>query len=285
MIDIAAIRQAFPDLSDVQPVAGISGQKDVLVAQRKGQSVCLKLVKRYSGDEDRTVREIEAVARLHSDCVPAIYDYGEKLIGGEDRYFIIEQFIDGPTYRRVLQQQPVQPLGTALDLLNSLLSACVEFETANLVHRDIKPENLICDSQGKIWILDFGLARHLDKTSLTLTGQHFGVGTFGYSAPEQFRNIKHAIDIRSDLFSVGVVIYESLSGSHPFAFAPPDVMKTIRKMENEDLPLLAIPGDDAGGLSTFLNQLLQRFPSRRPQTAGEALQWYLPIYARLKGYS
>ena len=281
MIDLAAIRAAFPDLTGIKPLAGISGQKEVLVAQRNGQKVCLKLVKTYSGHEDRTAREIEAAVKLASDYVPAVCEWGTKVIAGEDRHYIVEQFIDGQTYREVLEATPVQSLNDALELANSLLNACEEFECVSLVHRDLKPENLILDPAGKLWVIDFGLARHLDLTSLTLTGQHFGVGTLGYSAPEQFRNMKPEIDSRADLFSVGVLLHEALSGTHPFAFSPPDPMKTIRKMENEDLPLLAISGDNNTDFSRFIGQLVQRFPSRRPQSASEALEWFRPIYAKL----
>ena len=281
MIDLAAIHASFPDLADIQPVGGISGQKDVFVARKAGQKVCLKMVKKYSGDADRTTREIEAVSRLASDYVPVVFDCGVKAVAGEERYYIVEQFIEGQTYRRVLEACPVQPLGSVLVLAEALLGACVDFENASLVHRDIKPENLILDTTGKVWVIDFGLARHLDKTSLTLTGQHFGVGTLGYSAPEQLRNIKPEIDSRADLFSIGVLLYEALSGANPFAFSPPDPMRSIRKIESEDLPSLVVPGDDDGDFSRFIGQLAQRFPSRRPQSAAEALEWFQPIYASL----
>jgi serine/threonine-protein kinase len=281
LIDLAAIRAAFFDLTDIKPLGDISGQKDVFGARQNNHRVCLKIVKRYSGGGDRTEREIEAVVKLASDYVPAIYQHGAKAIGGEDRHYIIEQFIEGQTYRNVLKSTPVQPLQNVLELANSLLHACAEFERASLVHRDIKPENLILDPTGKVWVIDFGLARHLDKTSLTLTGQHFGVGTLGYAAPEQFRNIKPEIDSRADLFSIGVVLYEALNGTHPFALWPPDPIKTIRKMESEDLPLLAISQDNDGKFGHFIGQLVQRFPSRRPQSAAEALEWFRPIYTKM----
>jgi len=239
-------------------------------------------VRRQLGGDGRTTREIEAVVKLASDMIPAIYEHGTKTVSDEDRLYIIEQFIEGDTYRRVLERNPIQSFQNTLELANILLTSCAEFEKARLVHRDIKPENLICGTDGKIWIIDFGLARHLDKTSLTLSGQHFGVGTFGYAAPEQFRNIKPEINSRADLFSIGVILYESLTGQQPFWFNPPDLLRTLRKMESEDLAPLTIPGDVNGHFSRFISQLVQRYPSRRPQSAREALEWFEPVYAKIR---
>ena len=181
----------------------------------------------------------------------------------------------------MLQRQPVQPLGAVLRLATALLSACCDFETQHMVHRDIKPENLLIGPNGKIWIIDFGIVRLLQLTSATLTQQRFGLFTPGYGAPEQVRNLKPKIDARADLFSVGVVLYESFNGSNPYLAGKGNVLEIVQDLCNRDLPLLTIPGDIDGKLSEFVASLCARFPSRRPPNAREALQWFREIVGGL----
>ncbi len=282
MIDIGEIRSVFPQLTDILPIGGTTGQKDVLSAHRDGSKVCLKIVKAYPGGDDRTDREIQAVARLASDYVPTVHDHGAVALSGEARQYIIEQFIEGDTYREVLSREGAQPLPKVVDLTHTLLLACADFEAENLVHRDIKPENLMRDSTGKYWVLDFGLARHLDMTSLTATSDHFGMGTIGYAPPEQYRNLKVDINSRADLYAVGMVAYESLAGQHPYLSLGLDPLQTIHRMDTTDVPPPAITGDTNSQFGDFLLALLQRFPSRRPQNAAEAINWLEPIRAKLR---
>jgi serine/threonine-protein kinase len=196
------------------------------------------------------------------------------------RFYVIEEFIDGETYRELLTRQPVQSLNAILEVCEALLLACADFEAVAIVHRDLKPENLIIDKDGKLWVLDFGIARHLTLVSVTPTGP-FGVGTPGYASPEQFRNIKGQIDARTDLFAVGIILYESLCGYNPLTQGLADQNAILRRTETMDLPALTIAGDAVGEMSRFINTLAQRFPSRRPQTAQEAVDWFRPIKQRL----
>lgn len=219
--------------------------------------------------------------QLRCDYVPRILDFGRRGVGPEDRHFIVEQHIPGPTYRELLARQPVQSLADVLRLADVLLRACCEFEVAGLVHRDFKPENLIVDLNGKIWIIDFGIVRMLGRESITPTGNRFGTFTPGYGAPEQIRNLKPKIDARTDLFSVGIVLYEALCGMNPYRQGTADVLEIIRRVENQDLPPLNIQGDPNGEFAAFLSALVARFPSRRPQTAREARQWFDGVRGRL----
>jgi serine/threonine-protein kinase len=204
---------------------------------------------------------------------------GECTLGGQKRFYIIEPFVDGNNYRAVLQQQPVQDIRFVLGLTRILLSAAADFERIHLVHRDIKPENIMIDKSSKIWILDFGIARHLNRSSLTPTGG-FGVGTIGYAPPEQYRNIKPEIDGRADLFAIGIVVHESLTGRHFYWHGASDQLAVIHKMDRLDLPRLALVEDPTNEFSDFIATLCQRFPSRRPRSAAEATNWFEPIYQR-----
>ena len=278
---ISEIRRQFPQLTDIDPIRMSGGQKEVFRAILNGEGVALKLIKVYASDQERTDREIAAVKKLNSDYVPKIYDSGKCKIFVEERNYIIEQFIEGGTYHQILNSKPLQELNDVLFLADQLLKACYDFEAAKLVHRDIKPENLIIDAGGRVWIIDFGLVRHLDLASLTPDGLFGGLGTPGYAAPEQFRNLKPQINIRADFFSIGVVLYEALNGHNPYLAPPRDLLTILRRVDQQNLPRLSIPGDN-GEFSGFISALTQRFPSRRPQSAAEAIDWFAPIYRSLR---
>lgn len=277
MLDLQGIKNAFPKLENIAVFSTTSGQKLVFTATHSGQPVALKLIKKTGSEESRTLREINAVGKLNSTYVPKVYDFGKKKLDGADTFYIVEQFIPGQTYRQHLRKSPRQSLDNTLALGHALFSACVDFENARFVHRDIKPENLILDTKGKIWVIDFGLARPLDTTSITPSGLYRGVGTIGYAAPEQFRNDKSELDIRADIYSTGIVLYESLFGSNPYLTGAQDQLVVIRRMESKDLPRLTIPGDTTGSFSQLLQSVTSRFPSRRPQSATEALTWFKDV--------
>jgi serine/threonine protein kinase len=278
MLDLAQVRSAFPDYEDLTPLGIHSGQKDVLRARHGSDLVALKLIKPTTQDVDRTLREIEAVARLDSDFVPKVIDHGTRTIGDDERIYLAEHFIDGGSYRARLHADTKPDPTFVLGLAAALLLACRDFEDASLVHRDIKPENIMVGLDEKIWVIDFGIVRILDQESLTATSRHFGLCTPGYGAPEQLRNLKSQIDTRADLFSVGIVLYESLFGSNPHLTGKRDVLEVIQSMERQDLPPLT---DIDPELSEFIGVLTARFPSRRPRNAHEALRWFEPIRKRL----
>jgi serine/threonine-protein kinase len=280
VIDIAELRTQFPNLTKITPCSS-GGQKEVCSAEFHGSKVALKLIIPIPGSEERTLREIQAVQQLSSSFVPQVIEAGQRTLCGQQRYYIIENFIEGQTYRVCLQKKPLQDFWQVLELMRVLLRAAADFERIHLVHRDIKPENIMIDQKGKTWILDFGIARHLDLSSLTPTGG-FGVGTIGYAPPEQYRNLKPEIDGRADLFAIGVVVHESLTGSHFYLRGANDLLAVIHKMDKLDLPRLAIPEDLTNEFADFVASLCQRFPSRRPRSAAEATAWYDPIYSRLR---
>jgi serine/threonine-protein kinase len=275
----ALIAAEFPELADIRPLAVRSGQKAVYSATLSGKKVALKIVFQ---DDGRVDREIAAVAKLALPFVPKIISHGVRDVLGQRRHFVIEEFISGKNLRDVLNLKRRLDLEAVVPLTETLLKACVEFERQKLVHRDIKPENLMIDDDGNIFVLDFGIVRMLELPSLTRSDAKLGVFTAGYSAPEQFRNLKPQIDGRSDLFSVGVVVYEALSGANPHVVGKANVLEILRHVETMDLAALNIPGEGGAEFSEMLVSLTARFPSRRPRTAADALQWFGPIATRIR---
>jgi len=281
-LNLAELAAVFPDYEQFREISR-SGQKEVVGATRRAadqQRVAIKLFHKTNDDRARIDREIAAVAKLQCPFVPAVFASGQVKFEGQDRVFLVEQFISGETYRAILRTTPVQALNDVLEVTSALLHACSDCEVQGLVHRDLKPENLMRDGQGKSWVLDFGLVRHLDLTTLTPTAA--GVGTLGYAPLEQLRVVAADVDTRADLFAIGTIMYESLHGANGWSEGCRDHHEVVRKMSTQELPRLNIPGDDGGQLSDFIGWLTQRFPGRRPQTAAEALSAFETLYRRLR---
>lgn len=280
MIDLVAIGKAFPELTSLTALSTDTGQRNVLAADRGAEKVVLKLL-RPGQDPSRTQREIEAVTRVQSDRVPAIFEVGKRDISGTEVFYTLEQRISGQTLSALLKKTPKPDLAFIVNAGGALLEACAAAEAQRVVHRDIKPGNLMIDDAGKLWVIDFGIARVLDLPSLTGTASFFGVFTPGYGAPEQIRNVKAEINSRADLFSIGVVMHEMLTGTNLYLHGAGDAMDVLRKMLSLDLPPPSHPKDVNGELGLFVSNMASRYPSRRPQNTKEARDWYADIRKQL----
>jgi serine/threonine-protein kinase len=284
---LAQVQAAFPELAKLALIPVTGGQKTVYSATLKNTLVVLKIVHPSSSGDERAAREVVAIEKLkavapllRSPNVPQIYDSGKRGIGGDERYYIIEQYVDGTNLRQVLTATPTLPIRDLLLLARCLLGACGDFSSVKMVHRDINPRNIMRDTNGSFWVIDLGLVRHLDMLSITADGPYRGVlGTPGYAPIEVLNNEKGEVNCRADLFSSGVVLYEAASGRNPYAHGARDFFEVFRRIENDDLPTLAIPGDTGNQFADLIASLAQRYPSRRPQTSQEAADWLAPILA------
>ncbi len=270
-MDIPWIAAQFPQLVGLQPLAK-GGQKVVFAAQHAAEGeVVLKLLLKATGGE-RLEREVLAGQLVECDRVPRVYETGSLATPIGECIWLREQRVQGTTLRTRLNAGALE-FGGVVRLGIQLLSTLAQAEAKRIVHRDIKPENVMVDQTGNFWLLDFGLARHLDLESLTATRHHFGVGTFGYSAPEQMRNRKREIDGRADLFAVGVLLYECATGANPFLVGARDQLEVLRRLELQPLPRLQLPEDRDGALADLVAALVQKYPTQRPRSVAEALTW------------
>jgi len=283
-VDAAELQRLFPHLSAFGPPAA-GGQKLVYRCQHQSLGPCaLKLIR--PGAEPRLDRELEAVRRIQqvsSDHVPRVFDVGKielPMVG--QIVWLLEQFIDGVPLSDLMLQGSLGKDRT-LNLGLDLLSATTDAESVNLVHRDIKPPNIVVDSHGKAWLLDFGIVRILDLTSITPSNQMVGPHSPGYSAPEQFNYSKRDIDSRSDLFAIGVILYQSAVGVNPFLAGARDRQEVLRRVLQDPLPRLHLPWDTRGEFADLVAVLTQKYPYQRPRTSAEALAWLQDIADHLGG--
>jgi tRNA A-37 threonylcarbamoyl transferase component Bud32 len=213
----------FPQL-EILELVGQGGMGAVYKARQTklDRLVALKILPpEWGGDPafaERFSREARALARLNHPHIVAVHDFGET--GG--LFYLLMEFVDGGNLRQRLQDGPLAP-EQALAVIPQLCDALEYAHEEGIVHRDVKPENILLDRRGRAKIADFGLAKLLGKprAEFTLTASHQVMGTLDYMAPEQ-RQRPLEIDHRADIYSLGVVFYEMLTGELPLGrFAPP----------------------------------------------------------------
>jgi len=208
----------------IQELLGHGGMGVVYKARQLGleRPVALKIINPEAADDpqfaDRFAREARAMARLNHPNIVAVYDFG---MAG-DLYYLAMEYVEGANLRQVIRKGDLEPR-QALAMVGQVCDALQYAHDEGVVHRDIKPENILLDKKGRVKIADFGLAKMLRKppaeATLTVPGQ--AMGTPDYMAPEQ-RERFGEVDHRADIYSLGVVFYEMLTGELPIGrFAPP----------------------------------------------------------------
>lgn len=271
--------QKYPSLKEIRKFPK-SGQKQVyLVHIDDFGNVMLKVTDSMN---ERVQREIQIVTENDIPNVPKILKYETFQDGGDTKYYSLEEYIEGQTLTELLKENTLT-FSDKVNLLETLLTIEVCLEKIKVVHRDIKPDNIICDTKGTFHLIDFGIARALDLTSLTMTGISMGPHTPGYGAPELFQYEKRKIDNRADLFSIGVVAYEAFLGKHPFKTGKEESLSEIWYETKTVMPQdYSISGDPEGMLMAFIQMLLQKQVSKRPASAQQAKNWFDTIKGTLE---
>jgi eukaryotic-like serine/threonine-protein kinase len=217
------LRARFPEL-EIQGTLGTGGMGTVYRARQLGldRAVALKILPAAAAKDptwpERFAREARALARLSHPNIVGVHDSGAK----QGLYYLLMEFVDGTSLRQIIQAGTTTPR-QALQIVSQVCDALQYAHEEGVVHRDIKPENILIDKKGRAKIADFGLAKLLEgeRGDLTLTGSHQTMGTPHYMAPEQWEK-PHTVDHRADIYSLGVVFYELLTGELPLGrFAPP----------------------------------------------------------------
>jgi tRNA A-37 threonylcarbamoyl transferase component Bud32 len=214
--DPADLQRHFPQL-DIQELLGRGGMGAVYKARQVqlGRDVAVKILPPEVGRDpafaERFMREARALAQLHHQNIVSVYDFGRS----GDLYYFIMEYVEGASLRELIRDGKLTPQ-QALGIVPQVCEALQFAHDEGVVHRDIKPENILVDTRGRVKIADFGLAKLLGKraepVSLTRTNQ--SMGTLHYMAPEQMQGAA-SVDHRADIYSLGVVLYEMLTGELP----------------------------------------------------------------------
>jgi TolB-like protein/Flp pilus assembly protein TadD/predicted Ser/Thr protein kinase len=255
---------------------GAGGMGEVFLAQ--DISLDRKVAVKFLPDEvenqpqarKRFLREAKAAAAIDHPFICHIYETGEA----EGRIFIAMEYVAGETLGARLARGPM-PLNQALQAFSEISEALEEAHERGIVHRDLKPSNIMLTPQGHVKIMDFGLAKQVlsakvpqaqERTETYATQSGTLVGTLGYMSPEQARG--EEVDARSDIFSLGVVFYETLSGKHPFKRSSQvDTLSAILRDPPPPLHLEATPVPAA--LSGIVTKALAKTTAERYQSARE----------------
>lgn len=200
------------------------------------------------GWEERFMREAQALARLTHPGIVAVYDFDQD----GDLAWIVMEYVDGSNLRELLTEGKLEP-AEALAIVPEVCTALQYAHDRGVVHRDIKPENILIDESGNVKIADFGLAKLMDnEAAARLTASDQAMGTLRYMAPEQLSTPKQ-VDHRADIFSLGVVLYEMLTGSVPQGVVRPPSEKARVDARFDEVVIKS----------------LQEEPEKRYQRAGE----------------
>ena len=180
--------------------------------------------------------------------------------------FIVMEFLAGKNIRRILNEEEKIAPKRAIKIISKAAEALHYAHKHNIIHRDIKPPNFLILPDNTLKLLDFGIAKNLEETGLTLTG--FLVGTAGYIAPEQLTG--QPITPATDIFCLGIVLYEILTGQKPFSGPRPDINNY--KIVYEEPPLLKQVGRDySKRLNGLIIRMLRKEPKQRPRSMQDVI--------------
>lgn len=210
---------------EIRSLIGRGGMAEVHLGfdTRLSRIVAIKMLRsdlaRDSVFQARFRREAQSAASLNHPNIVAVYDTGEEMVLGPDGRgisvpYIVMEYVEGHTVKDLLSDGTPVPINEAVSIVSGVLSALEYSHSQHLVHRDIKPGNIMLTADGKVKVMDFGIARALSDSQATMTQTNAVVGTAQYLSPEQARG--EQVDARSDLYSTGVVLFELLTGRPPF---------------------------------------------------------------------
>ncbi len=244
---------------------GSGGMANVYLAedQELGRRVAIKILNdRHAGDEqfvERFRREAKNAASLSQQNIVSIYDRGEA----EGTYYIAMEYLDGRSLKELILSRGPAPMSVAVDYARQILSALRFAHRNGIVHRDIKPHNVLVDPEGHVKVTDFGIAR---AGASQMTEEGSIIGTAQYLSPEQARGTQ--VDQRSDLYSLGIVLYELLTGEVPFTGDSP-VEIAMKHLSATPPPLRAKRPEMPQSLEHVVLRALAKDPAARYQTADE----------------
>jgi Tol biopolymer transport system component len=267
---------------EIQEKLGEGGMGQVWRAKdgRLNRSVAVKILPPdVSGDpvrRERFEQEARSLGALNHPNIVAVYDIGQS----EGQAYIVSELVEGESLRAVIDRGPVAGR-RLLDIATQTAEGIAAAHAIGIVHRDLKPENIMLSREGRVKVLDFGLAKQnapvtQETATIALSQPGMVLGTVGYMSPEQVRG--EPVDARSDIFSFGCVLYEMASGKQPFTGkSAADVMSAVLREDPVEIDAALAPP-----LASIVRRCLEKDPARRFQSAAD-LAFALRSVSQLTG--
>ena len=259
-------KRVLADRYEIDTVLGQGGMARVFKGDDRvlNRTVAVKVLSpQFAGDEQfvaRFRREAQAAAALNHPNIVSVYDTGSQ---GEVHYIVME-YVEGRTLRDIIRAEgPLLP-ERAMEIAEAVANALADAHEAGLVHRDIKPGNIMVTREGEVKVMDFGIARTTTGDTLTQTASI--LGTASYLSPEQAQG--ESVDARSDIYSVGCVLYEMLTAAAPFTGDSPVAIAYKHVRENPVPPSRSNP-DVSSALEAVVMKCMAKNPANRYQSAEE----------------
>ncbi|MEV9499772.1 protein kinase domain-containing protein [Aliarcobacter butzleri] len=250
-----------------------AGQKDVYRATSSNfGNVVIKII-RPNQNAERIEREIEIIERLKFINTSIIHEHGNIVCEKGSFKYIIESFIEGDCLKDYLASNSLT-YEEVINFLTQMLEIIEILEKNSIVHRDIKPDNIIKKDE-KYFLIDFGIARELDKASITPSSNNYGPATVMYAPMEQIENEKHLINSRADLYSTCLIAYEMITGQNPYYEEGDNLPQIMRKIEKGEFK--SLENNEYQNINEFIETCMNRFAGRRPDSALMARKWFTEI--------
>ncbi|WP_328748759.1 Stk1 family PASTA domain-containing Ser/Thr kinase [Streptomyces sp. NBC_00285] len=253
-------------------VLGRGGMAEVYLAMdtRLGRTVAVKTLRadlaRDPSFQARFRREAQSAASLNHPAIVAVYDTGEDYIDGVSIPYIVMEYVDGSTLRELLHSGRKLLPERTLEMTIGILQALEYSHRAGIVHRDIKPANVMLTRNGQVKVMDFGIARAMGDSGMTMTQTSAVIGTAQYLSPEQAKG--EQVDARSDLYSSGCLLYELLTVRPPFVGDSP-VAVAYQHVREEPQPPSVFDPEITPEMDAIVLKALVKDPNYRYQSADE----------------
>jgi serine/threonine protein kinase len=265
-IPIAQVQQDYQEFQIISKLTPSAQKAAFHVRDASGQDLCLKIIS-PDYELDRLDRELIAMQTISHPNVACFVKY-EKSMGGICRHYILEEYVEGEDLLTYFEAGDIWDLDRAVHFFSSLFDGLDAVHEANLVHRDIKPSNVRVRPDGSPVIIDLGYALHQELPSITTTRAGAAVGTWDYFAPEQFLGNREDVDHRTDVFASGILLFQAVTGVHPFY---------SQGMSYQDTEISVCSSDQCFSIQEFVNlpdpwkslirRLLDKERTNRPHSA------------------
>lgn len=252
---------------------GVGGMAKVYKAKDRllGRFVAIKVLKDQYAEDDEFLKkfnnEAQSAARLSHINIVNVYDIGKDMLNGKLIQYIVMEYVEGETLKDLIVREKILPNYDIIDYSTQIAQALKSAHASGIVHRDIKPQNILIDKFGLAKVTDFGIARVSSNATITYTSSI--LGTVHYISPEQAKG--KIVDQKSDLYSLGAVMYEMATGRVPFD-ADNSVGIAVMHIQDDPIPPRELNPDLSKHLNYIIMKLLKKDPTERFQNATELIE-------------